>query len=73
MDIGVMFWCATVFAGLAFGGFAWMFISVLNEGAGNYANQMGQETSRQFEDMFLFVSPAKIAELGRIVARRTTA
>ena len=68
MDIGVMFWCATVFAGLAFGGFAWMFISVLNEGAGNYANQMGQETSRQFEDMFLFVSPGKIAELGRLSA-----
>ena len=68
MDIGVMFWCATVFTGLAFGGFAWMFISALNEGAGNYANQMGQETSRQFEDMFLFISPGKIAELGRLSA-----
>ena len=68
IDTTVLFWCATVFAGLAFGGFAWMFVSAVNEGAGNYANQMGEKTSRQFEELFLFVSPKKIAELGRLAA-----
>jgi len=68
MEPDVLFWCATGFAGLAFGGFAWMFVSVVNEGAGSYASQMGRETSRQFEDLFLFVSPKKISELGRLAA-----
>ena len=59
---------ATAAVGLAFAGFAWMFVSALNEGADNYARTMGAETARQFEDVFMFVSPAKIARLGRLAA-----
>ncbi len=54
--------------GLAFFGFAWMFTDALTEGANAYAAQMGEETSRQFADVFLFISPAKIARLGRMAA-----
>lgn len=68
MNTHILFWCATVLVGLAFGGFAWMFVSAIHEGADNYASQMGRETSRQFEDIFLFVSPKKISELGRLAA-----
>ncbi|MBQ6339007.1 MAG: hypothetical protein IJI36_07685, partial [Kiritimatiellae bacterium] len=63
-----LFWSAIAVVGLAFAGFAWMFVSALNEGADNYARTMGAETSRQFEDVFMFVSPAKIARLGRLAA-----
>ncbi|MBR4654526.1 MAG: type II secretion system F family protein [Kiritimatiellae bacterium] len=68
MDLHILFGGAVMLAGLAFGGFAWLFVSALNEGTGSYAAQMGEETSRQFADIFLFVSPAKIAELGRLAA-----
>ena len=63
-----MFWGATAAAGIAFLGFAWMFVAALNEGAGNYSDQMGAQTSREFEDVFMFIPPAKIARLGRIGA-----
>ncbi|MGN0852255.1 MAG: type II secretion system F family protein [Kiritimatiellia bacterium] len=61
-------WAAPLSAGLAFAGFAYMFIDALNEGTDNYASQMGEATSRQFAEVFLFVSPAKIARLGRLAA-----
>ena len=64
----VLFWSTVAAVSLAFAGFAWMFVSALNDGAENYARTMGTETSRQFEDVFMFVSPAKIARLGRLAA-----
>ena len=63
-----LFWSTVAAVALAFAGFAWMFVAALNEGADNYARTMGAETSRQFEDVFMFVSPAKIARLGRLAA-----
>jgi len=59
---------AAATVGLAFAGFAWMFVSALREGTANYAHTMGEETSRQFADVFMFISPAKIARLGRLAA-----
>lgn len=64
----LLYWAAPLSVGLAFSGFAYMFIDALNEGTGNYASQMGEQTSRQFEEVFLFISPAKIARLGRLAA-----
>ena len=64
----VLFWSAIALVGLAFGGFAWMFVSAIGEGTDAYSNQMGEETSRQFAEIFLFISPKKIAELGRLAA-----
>ena len=68
MNATILFWSAIAAVGAAFAGFAWLFVSALNEGAGNYASQMGEETSRQFEDVFMFIPPAKIAQLGRLAA-----
>lgn len=64
----IIFWGAIGSVAIAFFGFAWLFIDALNEGTGNYASQMGVETSRQFEDVFMFISPEKIARLGRLAA-----
>ncbi|MDD6031303.1 MAG: type II secretion system F family protein [Kiritimatiellae bacterium] len=68
MNATILYWSAIAAVGAAFAGFAWLFVSALNEGAGNYASQMGEETSRQFEDVFMFIPPAKIAQLGRLAA-----
>ena len=62
------FYATVAVTALAFGLFAWLFTSALKDGAGNYANQMGSETSRAFEDVFLFISPKKISELGLLAA-----
>ena len=64
----ILFWAAVVTVGLTFFGFAWLFVDAVDEGAGNYASAMGTETSRAFEDVFMFISPAKIARLGRLAA-----
>lgn len=68
MSETMLFWSAVAVVGFAFAGFAWMFVSALKEGTDNYARTMGAETARQFEDVFMFVSPAKIARLGRLAA-----
>lgn len=64
----LLLWGAVAAVGTALFAFAWLFVSALHEGAENYAAQMGAETSRQFEEVFLFVSPEKIARLGRLAA-----
>ena len=64
----ILLWIASGAVGLSFFGLAWLFVNALEEGAGNYASQMGAETSREFEDVFMFISPKKISELGRIAA-----
>jgi len=64
----MLFWGAIAATGLTFLGFAVTFVSALNDGAGNYSDQMGRETSREFEEVFMFIPPAKIARLGRIGA-----
>ena len=68
MNGTTLFWSTVAAVALAFAGFAWMFVAALTEGTDNYARTMGAETSRQFEDVFMFVSPAKIARLGRLAA-----
>lgn len=64
----VVLWAAIAFAGFAFAGFAWLFADTLDEGTRQYAAAVGAETSRQFEEAFLFVTPARIARLGRLAA-----
>ncbi len=63
-----IFWGSVAAVGAAFGTFGYLFVSALREGTDNYASTMGKETSQQFEDVFMFVSPAKIAKIGRISA-----
>ena len=64
----ILLWASVAAVGLTFFGFAWLFVDAVDEGAGNFASAMGTETSRAFEDVFMFISPAKIARLGRLAA-----
>ena len=53
---------------LAFGAFAWQIIHTIRSSAGTYSENMSEETSRQFEDLFLFIPAKKIADIGRAAA-----
>lgn len=57
-------WLAPLLLGLAFGGVAFTFINGLTSGASTYADSMSEQTSRQFEDMFLFIPARRISEIG---------
>jgi len=50
--------------GCSFAGFAWTLSRSLSSGASDYSDTMSTEASRQFEDLFLFIPPKKIAEIG---------
>lgn len=68
MNEGLLLWGALAAVAAAFSLFGWLFVSAVNDGADNYAAQMGREASRGFEDVFMFIPPAKIARLGRLAA-----
>jgi tight adherence protein B len=51
-------------AGLSLGGLAWVVLRAFRTGAEAYSGAYSQHTARQFEDIFLFVPPRRIAEAG---------
>lgn len=57
-------WAAPALLGTAFGGFAYTIVRALGSGAGSYADSVSEETSRQFEDLFLFIPAKRIREIG---------
>ena len=61
-------WAAPALLGLAFGGFAFTIAKALGSGAGTYTESMSEETSRQFEDLFLFIPAKRIADIGYAAA-----
>ncbi|MDD4062101.1 MAG: type II secretion system F family protein, partial [Kiritimatiellae bacterium] len=61
-------WLAPALLGLSFGGFAYTIFRAVGSGAGAYTDSMSEETSRQFEDLFLFIPAKRIAEIGRAAA-----
>lgn len=71
MSTSLLIWLASGCALFAFGAFAWVFTSAIYEGSDAYANEMGAETSRAFEDIFMYVPAAKISRLGRLAAAAT--
>ncbi len=62
--LSVIRWTAPALLGLAFGGFAFTIVRAMGSGAGAYSDSMSTETSRQFEDLFLFIPAKRIAEIG---------
>ena len=68
MNETVLMWCATAAAGVTFLLFGWTFADAVHEGAEMRAGAVGREASREFEEIFLFISPERIARLGRIGA-----
>ena len=61
-------WAAPGLLGLALGGFAFTIIRGMSSGAGSYSETLSEETSRQFEDLFLFIPARRIAEIGWALA-----
>lgn len=50
--------------GLSLGGLAYVVLRALRAGAEAYSGAYAQATARQFEDIFLFIPPRRIAEAG---------
>ncbi len=57
-------WLAVLLMGCSFAGFAWNLGKSLSSRASDYSDVMSTEASREFEDLFLFIPPRKIAEIG---------
>lgn len=55
---------AIALTGLSLAGLAFVFLRAFTTGTQAYADQHSQKTSRQFEDLFLFIPPQRIAEIG---------
>ena len=55
---------AAILAGLGIAGLAFVFLRAFTSGTQSYADVHSQKTSRQFEDLFLFIPPQRIAEIG---------
>ncbi len=64
----VLFWAGCTAMGGAFAGFAWVLAGALNSGAENYAGAYSEETARRYEDIFMFIPPRRIAEIGYALA-----
>ena len=60
----LVFWGATGAVALTFGLLAWVVLRSFSEGAISYAGEYSDTTSRQFEDIFLFIPARRIAEAG---------
>jgi len=66
--LSVIKWAAPALLGVAFCGFAYTIVRAIGAGTGAYAETMSEETSRQFEDLFLFIPAKRIADIGRAAA-----
>jgi tight adherence protein B len=49
---------------LTFGGLAYVMLQALLSGAETYSGRYSADTARQFEDLFVFIPPRRIAEAG---------
>ena len=54
--------------GLSFAGITFVFLRAFTSGAQAYADAHSQKTARQFEDIFLFIPPQRIAEIAWALA-----
>ena len=54
--------------GISFAGLGYVLVQSLRAGADAYEHTYSESTSRQFEDIFLFIPPKRIAELGWTIA-----
>lgn len=59
-----MIWAIALLFALAAGGLAHVLLQALHSGAEAYSGEFSEDTARQFEDIFLFIPPRRIAELG---------
>ncbi len=57
-------WLIPLFTGLCFGTLAVLLLRAFAAGAESYSGAYSEKTARQLEDLFLFIPPRRIAEIG---------
>ena len=65
-------WLIPLFTGLCFGTLAVTLLRAFAAGAETYSGTYSERTARQFEDLFLFIPPRRIAEIAWAAAAGTT-
>lgn len=73
MDLGSYLgsWGVALLFALCFGGLAYSLLTAMREAMSAYGDVYAEDTARQFEDLFLFISPRKLVEIARITAVAT--
>ena len=59
----MLIWLIPLFFGLSFAGLGYLLVGAVAAGADAYSGAYAEDTARQFEDIFLFIPPRRIAEL----------
>lgn len=68
----LLHWLIPLFTGLCFGALAAVALRAFSAGAESYAGAYSEKTARQFEELFLFIPPRRIAEIGWAAATAAT-
>jgi len=63
-----MIWTVALLYAACFMGLAYVMLRALYSGADAYSGAYSEDTARQFEDVFLFIPPKRMAELGWVIA-----
>ena len=63
-----MIWIVSLLYCACFIGLAYVLLRALYSGADAYSGAYAEDTARQFEDVFLFIPPKRLAELGWVIA-----
>ena len=64
-------WFVALLFAACFGGLAYSLLSATREAMTSYEDVYAEDASRQFEDIFLFISPRKLVEIARAAAIAT--
>jgi tight adherence protein B len=67
-NLSILGWSAAALIGLAFAGLGYTVVSAFGSSAGAYSDSVADETSRRFEDLFLFIPAKRISDIGRAAA-----
>jgi len=59
----MLIWLIPLLFGLSFAGLGYLLVRALTAGAEAYSGAYAEDTARQFEDIFLFIPPKRIAEV----------
>ncbi len=64
----LQFWLIPALFALCFAGLTYVLLRALSTGAEIYSGEYSADTARQFEDLFLFIPPRRIAEMSWMCA-----
>ncbi len=63
-----MFWIVPMLFAVCAALLGWVLLNILREAESSYASEYTADTARQFEDLFLFVSPRQMLRIFRTIA-----